>query len=52
MGFVLIEFSSDGDFVSFRDVSPVKLSVHDPEVGYLDITVAGKSIKTVLWRSQ
>ena len=39
-------------FPIFRDVSPVELSVHDPDVGYLNIKMAGKSIRTVLWRSK
>ncbi|XP_076443700.1 lysosomal acid glucosylceramidase-like [Babylonia areolata] len=34
-----------------RDTSDMTLSVHDPDVGYLDVTVAAKSIKTVLWRT-
>ncbi|KAL8563546.1 hypothetical protein ACOMHN_060862 [Nucella lapillus] len=34
------------------DTSDVKLSVHDPAVGYLDVTVPGKSIHTVLWRTK
>ncbi|KAK7115930.1 lysosomal acid glucosylceramidase-like [Littorina saxatilis] len=34
------------------DVSPVTLSVHDTEIGYLDITISGKSIKTLLWKNK
>ncbi|KAK7115931.1 lysosomal acid glucosylceramidase-like [Littorina saxatilis] len=31
--------------------SPAKLSLHDPAVGYIDLTVPAKSIQTVLWTS-